>query len=1300
MERHYIKIPNYNIFTPKLARIHSNSLIKTKKNINYNQPKTTKYGSKTFSEFYANKNNPLINSHIILATPRRNIFQNIIRNIESNSNTKNKKKNLSFHKILPFVIRKIGKRNQPQNSCIEAENLFHETYQLKKVIKQLEKKLSHLSHDNLIRDKTLNATERQIKNIIFSNEFFDKSFIYEYKDKDLKDENKDNINDLNMNNISTSMGVLILKIKKEIKSINNNIKHENNKIRYLKKTTYATKMREFKIESEILNQHLNKINSFKDNAFEIKKSNKLSMLEYKKLKGNISTQEMILSNLDNDCKSLEIRERLLNNDYKRIKRELQLKKEKQKLNDKELNILSIKNKNLINDSLIKSTSYIVKNNGSPISIKRLYQNKLSELKKNINFYKGQCKFSDELIEKLKEQKKKVIDMNKSLEPKIKIDSNFIDNTTNIKHLKIPQSNLGTTKMSEEEIINDLRARYRKCRDEELMLEQKTKIYFEKLKEIDTVVKEDQSKEEQEKEEQEQEQEKDKDEKEDNEEEEENQIEFGIDEKNPFYTDNENNIPEVNIKFTSAQFNQYAYIIFKNFEARAIIDDEAYKKVIIPFNDAKEKYVITKVTYASNEYNIIVDEFTKIIMKALNTNNEYNFTIVRLFLGALLYNCDCDTSKLVEHLCVLFGYIKNYAPEEKKLIEKLKTKYRKETEKLVECLTASLFNEVNYYPYFSLFKMKDLLDKNEINLKDKYIEFLFYYMKKFNNPDSKIDELKFSLLNDIIPIEELIIKKKIISYNSSDKSDFSDNISNENIKSKNLQKEKTKSKKDVETDEKTTNHIKEESLPQKDNSLYKNKEKNEQNDFNQEKSNKKEEKEDNKDIENNREHMDKSNEKIDEKQDNNKSLEFNNGKTNNQEKINNSGCNSSKILKLNNEDNKNINNLFIKEKNKIKNNIKFNNYNNYVYHQNETDNENINKKKDNTKDNNTNKDNSNNKEIEKDNKSNSELNSKEKSDKTNKNKDSNINSVEESKKYNSTKNSIKKKYEKNEQNEQLTDKFNNIINKSNNTDKKNIIIKKDKNSDDKSNSNSTNNKNKKKENENNENKIKKNPMFNNETGKEENCETGNYNYEKKNKKEQKKNEEKKSNNSNQKINEDKEKKQEKKETKKNKENMEEESSSKNKKKNLDEEDKKEINTNDQNKEDEKSFYNDLNKDDNNSDTNINNEEDSITEITNEEYVKQIIESIIIIQSALDIHKTNFNDLMKDSVNTILICGKNYQYISIEEFNDKLISLGVYLTDIQLSCLCSKFSVPNELRLIDKKKFEKGLEDHLNGNFNIE
>ena len=69
-------------------------------------------------------------------------------------------------------------------------------------------------------------------------------------------------------------------------------------------------------------------------------------------------------------------------------------------------------------------------------------------------------------------------------------------------------------------------------------------------------------------------------------------------------------------------------------------------------------------------------------------------------------------------------------------------------------------------------------------------------------------------------------------------------------------------------------------------------------------------------------------------------------------------------------------------------------------------------------------------------------------------------------------------------------------------------------------------------------------------------------------------------------------------------------------------------------------------------------------------------------------------MNGVINKNMIDGELYQYINIEDFNEKIISLGVTLTDLQLSCLCSKFSVPNELRLIDKIKFEKSLEDNLN------
>ena len=41
-------------------------------------------------------------------------------------------------------------------------------------------------------------------------------------------------------------------------------------------------------------------------------------------------------------------------------------------------------------------------------------------------------------------------------------------------------------------------------------------------------------------------------------------------------------------------------------------------------------------------------------------------------------------------------------------------------------------------------MKEILDKNKVNLKDKYIEFLFYYLKKFDDPKAKLSDLKFDL----------------------------------------------------------------------------------------------------------------------------------------------------------------------------------------------------------------------------------------------------------------------------------------------------------------------------------------------------------------------------------------------------------------------------------------------------------------------------------------------------------------------------------------------------------------------------
>ena len=109
---------------------------------------------------------------------------------------------------------------------------------------------------------------------------------------------------------------------------------------------------------------------------------------------------------------------------------------------------------------------------------------------------------------------------------------------------------------------------------------------------------------------------------------------------------------------------------------------------------------------------------------------------------------------------------------------------------------------------------------------------------------------------------------------------------------------------------------------------------------------------------------------------------------------------------------------------------------------------------------------------------------------------------------------------------------------------------------------------------------------------------------------------------------------------------------------------------------------------------------MTEITNEEYRKQISESINTIQISLQNNFTDFDSLMEGVINKNLIGGEFYEYINIEDFNEKLISIGVTLTDLQISCLCSKYSVPNELRLIDKKRFAQSLKDNLNGVLKIE
>ena len=104
---------------------------------------------------------------------------------------------------------------------------------------------------------------------------------------------------------------------------------------------------------------------------------------------------------------------------------------------------------------------------------------------------------------------------------------------------------------------------------------------------------------------------------------------------------------------------------------------------------------------------------------------------------------------------------------------------------------------------------------------------------------------------------------------------------------------------------------------------------------------------------------------------------------------------------------------------------------------------------------------------------------------------------------------------------------------------------------------------------------------------------------------------------------------------------------------------------------------------------------MTEITNEEYIKQLTEAIKIMEKGMKEKNITFEKLMSNVVQKRKITGIFYECISIEDFNEQFKNIDIVLSDLKLSCLCSKYSIPNELRLIDKNKIFKDIEKQETG-----
>ena len=1168
MDNQYLRLPNYDIFTQKNIPRPSSFNLKCRKLLNY-YPETSKFANRASSGFYSTKNIFSNASNIFPSSNNFNIFSIKTQTPKIKKVSRIKPQSAFYKKLFPDPPNILSK-SMYSNSCLEAEKLYQETYQIKKVIKNLQYQLYKVTKENRKKERQLSAKENEINKIIIKNNELnnedeeDKNNYYNYIS------NNSNINEIKLNKQNSAVNILISKIKREIKAIQNETQKENDKLDDMKKSLFMTKSKELSIESNLYREHIKKIKVLIENSIEIKEQNDNKIEEFESLKENLDRQNLIIDNLTRENIFLENQQDNLNAKLEILQNDLKAKIEQAKKNDNELNILSIKNKNLSKDKLIQKQFNSLNEENFPISLKSLYSGKVSTLKKNINFYKKQIKYSEEMLNKLKDQKKKLIDSNPNLQQKIKIDPNFMGRTPiSVKSHKRPQSSISISKenkLDEKDLILKLRKDYKKIREGELKLEKKANIYYNKLKEINISLLEE------------------KDKKTEMEEKKsENQLEFGIDETNPYYTDNEENIPESNIKFTSQQFNQFTYILFKNFEAKFITSNEATNKIINPFLSMIKKNNYEKISYPSTEFDEIIEHLTKIILKVLNSDNEYNHTLTKIFIGALLYNSDCDINKLVEYFTILFSYTKDYSIDEKKYIEKLKTKYKNETKKLVECITSYILNDLTSSQYFSLFKMKDLLDNNQINLKDKYIEFLFYFLKKFDDSEAKLEDLKYSLFNEIVPLGDTSMHSK--AFVNKNEEEENDNI-------------------DLDKIENLLNNEKNEMNNNENINIEENKEF----DFDLDKY-----KENDINIRTNKTEPNKEENIFEKNQKKEKIIEDNNNSIN---KLKQESKKDSDIID-NIKDIENINdNIDIDKENGIGKKLNADLFEDIDYAKNK---------------NNINNDSNINNEA--------KINGNEDEDIKNNVDNNDSDYVEENMKNLGINNS---KNDKNSKDKNINDILN-LENQEINQKKEEELSNK-------------NEKEKEKGIENdNINNISTEKLIHNQRV---NTEEG-----------------KKSQILNKKIEIEKEKEKE--------IEKEDEKSLKQKEKNISH------NSNKSNKIDtEKNKFNES-----------ENENESVTEITNEDFIKHIKDSLNLIQTALEENSLDFINFIEDNVQKIKLDGKLYDYINIEDLNDKLIGIKVVLSDMQLSCLCSKYSLPDELRLIDVKNFEKSLRDFKNDNLKL-
>ena len=189
--------------------------------------------------------------------------------------------------------------------------------------------------------------------------------------------------------------------------------------------------------------------------------------------------------------------------------------------------------------------------------------------------------------------------------------------------------------------------------------------------------------------------------------------------------------------SNEEFTEFTYILIKNFESKKISEETARQKIIM-IPSTKDPLDDTK----------FIEQMSFNIMKSVHCDHKESLEKVKKWLITLFILCSNDQKKVTENFLTLFNNITIYTQEQEILLgKKVKKSFINKKEEI--------YKKYDTYKdsYITFDFMKKLIEEEKILIKDEYVQYLFYEMKRFEDPSRSLYDLKMKNFYDILENNE-------------------------------------------------------------------------------------------------------------------------------------------------------------------------------------------------------------------------------------------------------------------------------------------------------------------------------------------------------------------------------------------------------------------------------------------------------------------------------------------------------------------------------------------------------------------